>query len=512
MSTIVHANAPAEKAKHRSERSAFTGSESVSALDARAVRAPNPLVYAAGPMVSLGPVQTKVAIGEPNDPYEREADAVARRVAAGQSVSHISTLPPGGLTQRQEEEEEEPAQTLTVQRQVAEEEEDVQRLSVQRQEEEEEEEPAQTMTVQRQVAEEEEVQRLSVQRQEEEEEEPAQALSVQRQVAEEEEVQRLSVQRQEEEEEETAQTLSTRSKANPHESQVRHSGQAGERPLSGGSPVMREAAAHAIRQPGAGTPIIPQTRRILESRLQADLGNVRVHEGGAAQQTSAALSARAFTHRNHIWLGRGESQHNISLMAHETTHVLQQGGVVRSLPVIQRAVPDGLTPIGSHGEPTTFAAPDGAQPAGADVASAQGRSTIPVLATLLTVIGLPTPVLPSVSEYDSAPPVEEEEQPAADDAPVAAQGSVEAEAAAMAETGVEIPAGETPAVTAENPAVAADIAATEAAEAARINGVMNRLESAAATQEGPAASPGSQQSAARGCRGVGVGRRAVAGQ
>jgi len=36
------------------------------------------------------------------------------------------------------------------------------------------------------------------------------------------------------------------------------------------------------------------------------------------------LQRKAFTHQNDIWLGAGESQKNLRLMAHEVTHVIQK--------------------------------------------------------------------------------------------------------------------------------------------------------------------------------------------
>ena len=98
---------------------------------------------------------------------------------------------------------------------------------------------------------------------------------------------------------------------------------------TGSSANLDAAAQHAISTKGSGTPLREPVRRTLESRMGADLSGVRVHEGAAAQESAAALNARAFTHKNDIWLGKGESQDNLRLMAHETTHCVQQGASVR---------------------------------------------------------------------------------------------------------------------------------------------------------------------------------------
>ena len=58
-----------------------------------------------------------------------------------------------------------------------------------------------------------------------------------------------------------------------------------------------------------------------------ELGSVRVHRDKSAHEATDALSARAFANRNHIWLGRRESQTDVHLMAHEVTHTAQQGAV-----------------------------------------------------------------------------------------------------------------------------------------------------------------------------------------
>lgn len=120
------------------------------------------------------------------------------------------------------------------------------------------------------------------------------------------------------------------------------------------SPDVSDAADAAISNPGPGTPMHPATRGTLESRLGTDLGDVRIHDDATAQHQAAAVEARAFTHGNDIWLGSGESQSDLSLMAHETTHVVQQrgGSAVQRTPLVQRLIPDfilsGLADYARH--------------------------------------------------------------------------------------------------------------------------------------------------------------------
>ena len=88
-----------------------------------------------------------------------------------------------------------------------------------------------------------------------------------------------------------------------------------------------------------GSPVPPQIRRKVEQSLGADLGNVQVHTHRQAHEVNLELGAKAATHGSHIFLGKGQSPHDTSLMAHELTHVVQQtqsGGPTGG--PIQRAV------------------------------------------------------------------------------------------------------------------------------------------------------------------------------
>jgi hypothetical protein len=134
---------------------------------------------------------------------------------------------------------------------------------------------------------------------------------------------------------------------------VRRKGDAAGKPAGD----MDAAATHAVATKDAGAPLRPHVLQKLESRMGADLSGVRVHEGPAAQESAAALQARAFTHKGDIWLGKGESQENTNLMAHEATHVVQQGAAVRrsdgpkhrdeeqttGVPMVRRSVWDRIT-------------------------------------------------------------------------------------------------------------------------------------------------------------------------
>lgn len=63
--------------------------------------------------------------------------------------------------------------------------------------------------------------------------------------------------------------------------------------------------------------------------LGVDLGHVKVHDDDAANLAARLMNARAFTHRNHIYLAKGQSANDMGLLAHEVAHVVQQGAAGR---------------------------------------------------------------------------------------------------------------------------------------------------------------------------------------
>jgi hypothetical protein len=77
---------------------------------------------------------------------------------------------------------------------------------------------------------------------------------------------------------------------------------------------------------GGGQPLAPSTRLFMEPRFGVDFSNVRLHNDSSAQRSATQIRARAFTYQNDIYLGRGESEQDQRLLAHELTHVVQQRG------------------------------------------------------------------------------------------------------------------------------------------------------------------------------------------
>ena len=100
-------------------------------------------------------------------------------------------------------------------------------------------------------------------------------------------------------------------------------------PLEGGD-VDREVE-NTIQQAKGGGQALPEIlRSSMEGAFGADFSGVRVHTGPEADTLNDSMSARAFTTGQDIFLKRGEydphSTASKELLAHELTHVVQQGG------------------------------------------------------------------------------------------------------------------------------------------------------------------------------------------
>ncbi len=81
---------------------------------------------------------------------------------------------------------------------------------------------------------------------------------------------------------------------------------------------------------GGGQPLSKSTREYFEPRFDTDFSQVRVHEGSQAAETAKSINAKAFTTGRDVVFGAGQYSPGTSsgkqLLAHELTHVVQQGG------------------------------------------------------------------------------------------------------------------------------------------------------------------------------------------
>jgi len=80
---------------------------------------------------------------------------------------------------------------------------------------------------------------------------------------------------------------------------------------------------------GSGRPLEPSLRRDMEQRFGHEFSGVRVYSGAAAGQSAADMNANAYTIGQDIVFGAGKfepgTQEGRRLIAHELTHVVQQG-------------------------------------------------------------------------------------------------------------------------------------------------------------------------------------------
>lgn len=93
---------------------------------------------------------------------------------------------------------------------------------------------------------------------------------------------------------------------------------------------------------GGGQPLPADVRTGMEGKFAQDFSHVRVHHGTQAASMAASINAQAFTHGSDIYFNQnkfdGHSDPGKRLLAHELTHVVQQTGSAPIQPKIQRAV------------------------------------------------------------------------------------------------------------------------------------------------------------------------------
>jgi hypothetical protein len=97
-----------------------------------------------------------------------------------------------------------------------------------------------------------------------------------------------------------------------------------------GPPLANREFEHTLRNAQGGGEALPeQTRGFMEDRFGADFSGVRVHHDGRAQEMTRSIHAHAFTYGSDIYFNSGrydpDSSAGKSLLAHELTHTIQQG-------------------------------------------------------------------------------------------------------------------------------------------------------------------------------------------
>jgi hypothetical protein len=100
-----------------------------------------------------------------------------------------------------------------------------------------------------------------------------------------------------------------------------------EEPQTQNSPSVPPIVHEVVRS--SGQPLDLQTRAFMEPRFGHDFSSVRVHTDAKSAAAARSINARAFTVGHNIVFGSGahqpDSRMGKALLAHELTHVMQQG-------------------------------------------------------------------------------------------------------------------------------------------------------------------------------------------
>ncbi len=125
---------------------------------------------------------------------------------------------------------------------------------------------------------------------------------------------------------------------------ARNAGPAAARPLAHRlQGTLGNAAMAALFAPGE--PLRPEIRAEMEARFGQDFGDVRVHVGGEAAESAAAMGAEAYTVGRDVVFSAGRydprSEAGAHLLAHELAHVVQQSRGDAAPAVIEAALEAG---------------------------------------------------------------------------------------------------------------------------------------------------------------------------
>ena len=93
-----------------------------------------------------------------------------------------------------------------------------------------------------------------------------------------------------------------------------------------------DVAEAAVTEKGPGAAVDPSVSARVRGHLNVAFAGVRVHTDEVSQEANSAMGSRAFAHGADVFLGQGESPKDVSLMAHELTHVVQQGASKTATP------------------------------------------------------------------------------------------------------------------------------------------------------------------------------------
>lgn len=106
-----------------------------------------------------------------------------------------------------------------------------------------------------------------------------------------------------------------------------------------------QVAAQIEDRAGKGKALPPGIQQQMGNAMGADFSNVNVHTDKQAAQLNKDLGAQAFTHGNDIYFNNGKydpsSKSGQHLLAHELTHVVQQG----KAPAVNKKIQRNMVPL-----------------------------------------------------------------------------------------------------------------------------------------------------------------------
>jgi hypothetical protein len=115
--------------------------------------------------------------------------------------------------------------------------------------------------------------------------------------------------------------------------------------ISGVNPSL-ESRFHSLK--GGDRPLSANDRAFFEPRFGRDFNQVRLHTDSQAAEAARAVNARAFTIGQDIVFGAGQYASRTAsgqkLLAHELTHVVQQGRKEGSAGMVSTLYPNNFRP------------------------------------------------------------------------------------------------------------------------------------------------------------------------
>jgi hypothetical protein len=111
------------------------------------------------------------------------------------------------------------------------------------------------------------------------------------------------------------------------------------------SPATASASSYISNLGGKGNELPASSKHFFQTTMGADFSDVKIHTGTQAEQSAAAINAKAYTVDNHIVFAANqfntETHEGKKLLAHELTHVMQQSdGINRKATIPSTTLPE----------------------------------------------------------------------------------------------------------------------------------------------------------------------------